>query len=334
VSGIRIAVIGAGIAGLACAQELARADAVVTVFEKSRGLGGRLATRRQGDLAFDHGAQFLTARSRSFVAYAQAAVRANVLDAWHPRLAEDNRSWPAPIDDWWIGTPGMSAVVRPLARNLDVRQGVAVHELLPGQRGWELQTDSGRQDGVFRAVAVAVPAPQAMTLLGTHGRTFRHLADVRMAPCWTGMFAFERPLDLGADAMRWTQGPLVWAACNSNKAQRLRRPQCWVVHASSSWSKTNLEADSQEVARRLLHEFSQALGTALPVPMYANAHRWRHALVEQPLGLPCLVDEEMSAGACGDWCTAPRVEAAYESGRALAHSVMSMVGLASAAARG
>jgi renalase len=173
-----------------------------------------------------------------------------------------------------------------------------------------------------------------MTLLGTHGRTFRHLADVRMAPCWTGMFAFDRPLDLGADAMRWTQGPLVWAACNSNKAQRLRRPQCWVVHASSSWSKTNLEADSQEVARRLLHEFSQALGTALPVPTYANAHRWRHALVEQPLGLPCLVDEEMSAGACGDWCIAPRVEAAYESGRALAHSVMSMVGLAGAVARG
>ena len=71
---VRIAVIGAGMAGLACAQELLRADAKVTVFERSRGLGGRLATRRQGDLAFDHGAQFVTARSRPFVGYAQAAV--------------------------------------------------------------------------------------------------------------------------------------------------------------------------------------------------------------------------------------------------------------------
>ncbi|HET7204007.1 MAG TPA: FAD-dependent oxidoreductase, partial [Steroidobacteraceae bacterium] len=213
---VRIAVIGAGIAGLACARELARADASVTVFERSRGLGGRLATRRQGDLAFDLGAQFITARSRPFMGYAQAAVRAGVLDAWRPRLMEDDRGWPAPIDDWWIGTPGMSALVRPLARNLQIQTGVAVHELLPGQRGWELQTDSGRQNEVFRAVAVAVPAPQAATLLAPHGRGFRHLGEVRMAPCWTGMFAFDRPLDLGAEARRWTQGPIDWAACDSS----------------------------------------------------------------------------------------------------------------------
>ncbi len=65
--------------------------------------------------------------------------------------------------------------------------------------------------------------------------------------------------------------------------------------------------------------------------MHLQAHRWRHALVEQPLGLPCLVDEEISAGACGDWCIAPRVEAAFESGRALAHSLLPMVGLSSPA---
>lgn len=324
---VRIAVIGAGMAGLACAQELLRADAKVTVFERARGLGGRLATRRQGDLAFDHGAQFLTARSRAFVGYAQAAVRADVLDAWRPRVMEDDRCWLAPIEDWWIGKPGMSALVRPLSRNLEIQTGVAVHELLPSQRGWELQTDSGRPDQVFRAIAVAIPAPQAATLLGPHGRTFRHIADVRMAPCWTGMFAFDQRLDLGAEARRWTNGPLVWAACNSSKSQRLRLPQCWVVHASSSWSREHLELDARDVSRLLLEAFGHAVGRALPTPSYATAHRWRHALVEQPLGLPSLVDEEMNAGACGDWCIAPRVEAAYESGRSLAHSILSMVGL-------
>ncbi|HET7202908.1 MAG TPA: FAD-dependent oxidoreductase [Steroidobacteraceae bacterium] len=324
---VRIAVVGAGMAGLACAQELLRSDCRVTVFERSRGLGGRLATRRHGDLAFDHGAQFVTARGRTFVGYAQAAVRAGVLDAWRPRVMEDDRAWPAPIDDWWIGTPGMSALVRPLARHLEIQAGVSVHELLPGQRGWELQTDSGRQNEVFRAVAVAIPAPQAATLLGPHGRAFRHVSEVRMAPCWTGMFAFERPLDLGAEARRWTQGPIVWAASNSSKPGRLRRPQCWVVHASSSWSRAHLEFDAQAVAALLLDAFAQAVGRPLPTPSHAAAHRWRDALVERPLGLTCVVDEEISAGACGDWCIAPRVEAAYESGRALAHSILSMVGL-------
>lgn len=331
---VRIAVIGAGIAGLACAQELARADAKVTVFERSRGLGGRLATRRIGDMAFDHGAQFVTARSRAFARYAAVAVRAGVLDVWRPRVMEDARRWEQPIEDWWVGKPGMSALVRPLARNVEIQGGVSVHELLPGQRGWELQTDSGRHNDVFQAVAVAIPAPQAASLLAPYGGAFRHLSTVRMAPCWMGMFAFDPPLDLGAEARRWTTGPVVWAGCNSTKPDRWHRPQCWVVHASSSWSREHLELDAHEVEQLLLREFATAIGGRLPQPVYAAAHRWRHALVEQPLGVPCLADEEMAAGACGDWCIAPRVEAAYESGQSLAHSLLSIVGLAARATRG
>ena len=330
---VRFAVIGAGMAGLACAHELARADARVTVYERSRGLGGRLATRRTGSLSFDHGAQFITARSHPFSRYAEIALRAGMLDAWCPRIMEDDRAWSAPIEDWWVGQPGMSALVRPLARNIEIQSGIAVHELIPSQRGWELQTDSGRKHVTFRAVAVAVPAPQAYSLLGPHSRSFRHVADVRMAPCWTGMYAFDPPIDAGADARRWTAGPLVWAACNSSKPGRARAPQCWVVHASSGWTRQHIDLDATSAANLLLRAFEDNLGHRLPTPVYQDAHRWRHALVEQPLGLSCLVDEELSAGACGDWCIAPRVEAAFESGRSLAHSLLSMVGLAARMAR-
>jgi hypothetical protein len=324
---VRIAVIGAGIAGLTCAQELARADARVTVFEKSRGLGGRLGTRRVGDLAFDHGAQYISARSRSFVKYAEVATRAGVLTRWAPRILEDDRLWEAPVEDWFVGQPGMSAVVRPLARSVDVQSGVGIHEIIQSQRGWELQGDSGRQNHIFDAIAVAVPAPQALTLLGRHGRTFRHLHEVRMAPCWSGMFAFDQAVDPGADIRRWTQGPLTWAACDSSKPNRPSGLYCWVVHASVAWSRQYLEAGAEQVAQLLLREFAAATGARLPAPVHAQAHRWRHAFVEQALGLPCLVDEEIAAGTCGDWCIAPRVEAAFESGRALAHSLVSIVGL-------
>jgi predicted NAD/FAD-dependent oxidoreductase len=330
---VNIAVIGAGIAGLACALELSRADAKVTVFERSRGLGGRLGTRRQGNLAFDHGAQFVTARSRAFARYVEVATRAGAAAPWKPRVREDERAWDEPIEEWHVGTPGMSAFVRSLSRSVNLQTGVSVHELLQGQRGWELQTDSGRENRIFDAIAVAVPAPQALSLLGPHGRAFRHLTDVRMAPCWTGMMAFERPIDAGTEAQRWTSGPLTWAARDSSKPQRPAGPECWVVHASPAWSRQHLDADAQEAARLLLREFATALGLSLPPPVFLLAHRWRHAFVEQPLGLPCLVDEEIAAGACGDWCIAPRVEAAYDSGRTLAHSLLSMVGLSAPATR-
>jgi len=330
---VRVAVVGAGIAGLACARELARADARVTVFDRSRAVGGRLATRHNGQLAFDHGAQYITARSRPFAKYTAIAARAGVLTRWKPRVLEDQRVWDEPIEEWLVGEPGMNGLVRPLTRGLELQTGVSVHELLQGQRGWELQTDSGRQSQVFNAVVVAVPAPEALSLLGPHGRAFRHLTGVQMAPCWAAMIAFDAPIDAGADACRWTQGPLTWAACNTTKPGRPSGPQTWVVHASSHWSREHLEADAREAARLLLREFGQAIGQTLRDPSYLEAHRWRHALVEQPLGLPCLVDEEIAAGACGDWCIAPRVEAAYESGLTLAHSVLSMVGLAAPATR-
>jgi predicted NAD/FAD-dependent oxidoreductase len=328
---VRIAVIGAGIAGLACARELARADAQVTLFERSRGLGGRLGTRRHGNFAFDHGAQYVTARNRTFVRYLETASRSGVLSRWSPRILEDQRLLETPIDDWYVGQPGMSALVRPLSRNVDLQSGVGVHELIQSQRGWELQTDSGRPNAIFNAIAVAVPAPQALTLLGPHGRTFHRRTEVQRAPCWSAMIACAAPLGDQVDVRRWSSGPLTWAACDSSKPQRPAGPQCWVVHASVAWSRERLEADAREVAQLLLHEFAAATGIRLPVPIHLEAHRWRHALVQRPLGLPCLVDEESAAGACGDWCTAPRVEAAFDSGRALAHSLLPMVGLATPA---
>jgi len=330
---VSIAVIGGGIAGLTCAAELARADASVTVFESARGLGGRLATRRQGQLAFDQGVQFMTARSRAFARFAAVAARSGALAPWRPRLLEDQRAFDEPIEEWLVGTPGMSSMVRPLTRGVDLQTGVTVHELLQGQRGWELQTDSGRESRIFNAVVVAVPAPQAMTLLGPHGRAFRQLGDVEMAPCWTLMAAFDRPLHAAAQALRWTSGPLVWAACDTSKPGRPQALEAWVAHASPEWSRQHLNADAKDAAQLLLKEFVQALGVTPPAPVHLEAHRWRHARVERPLGVPCLVDEESGAGACGDWCIAPRAEAAFESGRALAHSVLSMVGLSSPAIR-
>jgi predicted NAD/FAD-dependent oxidoreductase len=328
-----IAVIGAGMAGLACASELALSDAAVTVFERARGLGGRLATRRGAGIAFDHGAQFLTARGRPFAGYAARAMRAGGLDDWRPRIAEDDRRFEAPIDEWKVGLPGMSGAVRPLAQGLDIRAGVAVHDLFREDGRWILQTDAGRWPQRFDAVAVAVPAPQALSLLGPHGRSFHQLTGVGFTPCWTLMAAFERTFDADAEVIRRTQGAIGWAANDSSKPGREQHAACWVVHASGDWSREHLEASPEDIAASLLREFAELLGKDLPTPLSLTAHRWRYAFVDRPLAQACVVDEEIGAGACGDWCIAPRVEAAFDSGRALAHSLLPMLGLRASVTR-
>ena len=61
---MKIAIIGAGIAGLTCAHMLKKYNPII--FEKSRGIGGRLATRYSDQYQFDHGAQYFTVKDKEF----------------------------------------------------------------------------------------------------------------------------------------------------------------------------------------------------------------------------------------------------------------------------
>jgi predicted NAD/FAD-dependent oxidoreductase len=103
-----------------------------------------------------------------------------------------------------------------------------------------------------------------------------------------------------------------------------------VLHASPDWSREHLEADTDDVAGRLLTVFAATAGVVLPSPAQVLIHRWRQAFVERPLGRAFAIDPEIVAGACGDWCIGPRAEAAFDSGRALARALLSAMGLAAA----
>jgi predicted NAD/FAD-dependent oxidoreductase len=314
------AVVGAGLAGLACARALADAGIAVTLFDKGRAAGGRLATRRAegpgGErLGFDHGAQYLTARGPGFAAV----------------LAAHAAPWPAVADrDAHVGTPGMSALPRALASGLDLRASRSVVGLERRGETWIVRHHAGdlargpapeapaEEAGPFDAVAVAVPHAQAAPLLPA--ALSAALAPVRVAPCWALLAAFAASVAL-ADAVRPADGPIAWAARDSAKPGRAAGAECWVVHAGPEWSRERLERTADEVAPRLLSAFA-ALAGALPATLHLAAHRWRYALVEAPLGAPCLADPAQRIGAAGDWCLGPRAEHAWDSGTALAAALL------------
>ena len=315
----RVAVIGAGMAGLACARALHGAGADVTVFDKSRRVGGRLATRRVDGLTFDHGAQYATSRSPAFAVEMQAMAAAG-----------DAAPWPAAGDGRWCGVPGMSA----LARHME-RQGVGVVRttrhaafLHPQADGWRVRhmdagatppglvSDTGGElAGPFDRVAVAVPAPQAVALLRPH-RFANDAMRASMTPCWAMMLAFS---EAGAapDTLRPGTGPLRWIARDSSRPGRAALPECWIAHAAPEWSRDHLEQPAEAVLPELQDAFRAATGIS-SAPSYAAVHRWRYALADGPLGMPALWDAAAGLGACGDWCLGARVEAAFLSGQALA----------------
>ncbi len=307
---MRMAVIGAGIAGLSCAQELRRGGHEVVVFEKSRGIGGRIATRRTPeDLRFDHGAQFFTVQSKAFRQF----------------LAGDVKKWQAvgafdQTRDWFIGSPDIKSFLRPVAKSLDIRLNTQITSLERIGELWSLQSDTENFDG-FERVVISAPAPQTAALTPFSERFQSAISDVVMDPCWTLMIAFSDPVERDFDVKKSANERIDWMARNSSKWGRRERPDCWVVHATADWSREHLELARDEVVKILLPDVLPELGKSEDDLIYFSAHRWRYANVAQPVGEIFITDENGTLFGAGDWCAGTCVEHAFKSGFELAQHI-------------
>ena len=310
----RIVVTGAGLSGLAAAQVLAGAGLDVLVLEKSRGLGGRLATRRlQSGVCFDHGAQYVRARGPEFGKFIEHAVLLGNAAPWE---AEGLSAAPCAV----VGMPGMNALVTPLARGITVEHGCHVVKVTAGDDTVAVRTEDGRSLRCRFAVVTA-PAPQAAQIVDSRSLSTQ-LQDVVMAPCWA---LLVRVRDGWASSEQvWTDPcpEIAWIARDNAKPMRRSPGVSWVVHASPQWSRRNLESDPEKIIDLLIGKFCRAVGIPPHAITFAMAHRWRFALVETALGRPFIANGARNIYCGGDWCLGPRAENAFLSGRAIAFDIL------------
>ncbi|HTN74234.1 MAG TPA: FAD-dependent oxidoreductase [Pirellulaceae bacterium] len=322
----RVAVVGAGISGLVCARLLTEAGATVQLFEKSRGVGGRMATRRtpQGEI-FDHGAQYFTARDVVFQRYIDQWVREGIVAPWAGRIVELNAGTLLPCEPItrYVGVPGMTAIAKRLASELTVTldtRAASAHRT--AANSWELTNEQGQSLGEFEVILAAVPPLQAAPLMAASGELTALIAAVNMQPCWAVMATFSSPLCTPFDGAFVNDAPLAWLARNSSKPGRPIDPETWVLHAASAWSDEHLEEPADGVISTLLAVAKDVYPAANWQPSTAIAHRWRYAIPAQPLTKRSFYDQQNKLGICGDWCGGPRVEGAFLSGVALAEQVL------------
>ncbi len=331
---MRIAIIGAGLAGLTCARQLMAHGHAVTVYEKSDSAGGRMSTRETELGGFDHGAQYFTARQPAFQRQVATWRRAGLIDLWKARLVtlEAGVATPAGLSGQrFVAVPGMNALGRHLAHDLGVRTGQRVTRIESYHGGWLLRVSAETiaieaSAGPFDAVIIAMPADQATALLAAVPSMASKVAQARLAPCWSLLLGFEQKLGLGYDGAWIRHSRLAWIAHDASKPQR-RPGEHWVGHASTEWSAEHLEDDPERVKEKLLKAFHSATGSDVQ-PVYAAVHRWRFAQAVEPLPSTCLWDPQLRIGACGDWFSAGlegagRIENAYLSAAALAESIAS-----------
>lgn len=345
----QIAIVGAGLAGAACARTLAASGAQVTLFDKSRGVGGRLSTRRtvwtdaQGaeqPVQFDHGATHFSAHSLAFQAVVQQGLAEGWIARWAPRMRVPEAAPDGLGRDHFVAVPSMPSLCHALIGALDVHCGAPVTALHRVRGGWQIERDGGLWPQRFDQVVLALPPAQAAPLLRPHAtRWSEAAAQVPMQACWTLMAVTDEPPGPAFDLLQPSHGPLDRIVRNDRKPGRAAIPghAVWVAQASAAWSASHVDAPAAAISEALRDALRAVVNPGGSLRWcHSTVHRWLYARpARTPLGTPgCWWDASKGLGVCGDFLVGPQVEAAFLSGVDLAQAMRSAPATRRMAAQG
>ena len=338
-----VAVIGAGMAGLTCGRVLQADGYDVTWFEKSRGVGGRLATRRLASGGWvDHGVRYWSPQSSDLQALTQELLAREVLREW----SAQGFVWAGGLQPKsgvvYCGDGGVNAIAKHLAHDCDIRRQHRVSAVAKTPNGWQLTAHSPDGPMVFQADAVvlAIPAPQVLPLLQPlDAAAAEVVAAVDYAPCLSLMATYETLPEVSplGHEVGWhitAEHPVLsWLSLDSSKClSNLATPVVLLQSQASFaaqylWRLDALGSDRLAVETLLNETIAQMLRAAaaivpgLDLPQNYRLHRWRYSVVSQPHGDIRLKTRWPSLVCCGDWCSTDdltKLDAAYRSGKAAA----------------
>lgn len=328
-------VVGAGVAGASAARAAADAGLRVRVLEKSRGLGGRCATRRLEDdgheLRIDHGAQFFTVRDPAFQREVDAWTDADQVRVWThglPTWTPDEGLRPASEHGHprYVAPDGMSRLGRLLIGDVDVARQSRVARLEPDRDGWRLELEDGRVERA-RAVIVTAPAPQALALLpdgGIDADARATLAAIRYAPSFAWMAGLDGSAPTWPGVRVEGHPVLSWLAHDGGKRRQAPPVPVLVAHATPTFARARLEDPPDQVEEAMRGAVADVVGSDVR-SRWSRLHRWRYALAETPVPDRVL---RLAPGliAAGDGFGAGRIEGAFLSGRAAADAILADLG--------
>jgi len=309
-----ILILGAGLAGLLAATDLQASGFQPLVVDKGRGVGGRLASRRIGSATFDHGAQFITARTPRFAGLLREWEALGLVTEWY-RGAN-------PEHIYWRGVPSMTAVPKHLAKSLNVRLEMKMTAIKQENSCW-LATFENGETIAANAVLLTAPVPQSLALIDAGGVAIEaskreQLEAVEYEPCLAIMVVLKGQSNIPQlGFLRFDSGPIGWIA--DNQAKGISAVSAVTIHATPAYSSSHWEHDRQEIGRELLAAAAPWLGAEA---VEFQVHAWRYARPRHEQDHPCLtLNQSPALLIAGDAFGGPRVEGAALSGWAAAEAL-------------
>jgi renalase len=322
----RIAIIGAGISGLTLAQNL-KHHADVVVYEKARGVGGRMSTRYADPFYFDHGTQCFTARGKAFQDFLKPFMDAGIIAEWSGKVInleigkkETKRLW---FEPHLVAAPNMNSLCKKLAEGLDIRLMVEIAPLPQQQSGaWALQDKQGNVLGEYDWVISTAPPAQTLALFQAVLPDETTLHAARMQGCYALMIGFNRPWDKQWIAAKVRDNPIKWISINSSKPGRNKAVTAIVAHSRNSWADEHIDDDMTEAQKFLLAQFQAVSGIDCESADYISTHRWKYAIVEETEKSGFYFEPNQGIAATSDWASTSRIEEVWLNAKGLADRIV------------
>ncbi len=330
---LNIAIVGAGLSGLTIANRIGD-YANVTVFEKARGVGGRMSIRYAEPFYFDHGTQFFTARDNSFKQFLAPHIASGLVQEWQGKVVTlekgkkmTDRMW---FEPHYVATPGMNNLCKKLTENIKINLNCEIAPLYNrSSNGWELFDNNENALGYYHWVISTAPPMQTSRLFNKFLPQNSHLQQCKFLACYSLMFGFHKKWTHSWVAAKILNSPLEWIAVNSTKPERNPDLTTLVVHSNNLWTEAHIDDDIEKTEFFLRSELEQIVPFDTRNPAYYSSHRWRYAILDKLNDYKTkndpFCDNDLQLASAGDWCSRSRIEDVWLKSYELADKVLDIL---------
>ena len=322
---MKIVVIGAGISGSVCAWKLAKDGHDVTLVEKGRGVGGRMATRRMEGAKIDHGAQFFTVRDPRMVELLSLWQNEKAVIPWYDHIPGRPD---VPKGQRYRGSEGMTSPAKILAKEFTVETSFFLQRIEQKESIWTLYPkDDGQRTLEADHLVLTIPSIQLLELFQRSDYeldedTMIRLRSIRHTRCLAVLGIMDRPSSLESPGTLTHPVPEIdWISDNQIKGIS-QKPAC-TIHASDEYSQKFWNASDSERVPSLLSIAEENLNVKI---MSWSSHRWGFAKPVVTFGATHWHSSPRGITLAGDGFGGERIEKAAMSGWDAAAAIIGETG--------
>ena len=321
-----VAVIGAGITGITLANLLQK-KFNLTIFEKSRGVGGRMATRRAEPYQFNHGAQYFKIENKEFKDFLQPLIlnriikplEVNQIEILNKEVIKRTKIY---NKQYFTAESKMNSVVKYLINNnFSIKLLCKIEKIIKENNKWFV-IDSGQVSfGPYDWLIITIPPNQAKEILYNNFKFLDIIKKIKMRSCYSLMLGFDKFEELDYDTALFLDEDIQWFSIRKVILEN-KEYYNLLINSSYNFAEQNINGSEDKISDHLIKQVSDILKCNLYNYEHKALHFWKYAMSEKNNNLGSLIDEDLKVIVCGDWCMNGKVEGGFLSAKNAANKLL------------